>query len=100
MIIPEEEPAQALSEEEDIDASLKKYFVANQEPEDDERYYSRLDDEMALKRKAYELLVHAACTKLKVLDGLPCDGKIVDERDRNWQRLVELGVLKKVIRDG
>ena len=83
-------------EEDDIDASLHKYYVPDQEPEDDRRYYSRLDDEMALKRKAYELLVHAACTRLKRLDGLPCGRKVVDEKDHNWQRLVELGVLKKM----
>ena len=85
-----------LEEEDDIDASLRKYFVPDQEPEDDRRYYSRLDDEMALKRKAYELLVHAACMRLKHLDGLPCSGNVVDRKDRNWQRLVELGFLKKV----
>ena len=85
-----------LEEEDEIDASLQKYFLPDQELEEDRRYYSRLDNEMALKRKAYELLVHAACTRLKRLDGMPCDGKVVDEKDRNWERLVELGVLKKV----
>ena len=96
IVVQEEKQTKEITEEDDIDASLKKYFLADQGPEDDDRYYGRLDDEMALKRKAYELLVHAACRRLKRLDGLPCNGRIIDEKDRNWRRLVELGVLKKV----
>ena len=55
----------------------------------------RLDEDTALRRRVYELLVVYSCPKLEKLDGLtPPPRSEVTRRDGVWDRLIELGVLK------
>lgn len=55
----------------------------------------RLDEDTALRRRVYELLVVYSCPKLEKLDGLtpPARGEVT-RRDGTWDRLIELGVLR------
>lgn len=55
----------------------------------------RIDEETRLRRKIYELLVVTGCRKLIELDGLALDRGRVLVRDWAWERLVELGIVKK-----
>lgn len=55
----------------------------------------RLDEDTALRRRVYELLVVYSCPKLEKLDGLtPPPRAEVTRKDGVWDRLIELGVLR------
>ena len=55
----------------------------------------RLDEDTALRRRVYQLLVVYSCPKLERLDGLtPPPRAEVTRRDGIWDRLIELGVLR------
>ncbi|TKA83667.1 hypothetical protein B0A55_00464 [Friedmanniomyces simplex] len=55
----------------------------------------RLDEETRLRRRVYELLLAHSCPGLERMDGLGFDKRGVGVRDRVWERLVELGVVRK-----
>ncbi|KAI1997828.1 Protein nud1 [Ophidiomyces ophidiicola] len=84
---------------EDVEVEIDDpYTVPAANSAADKKYLAHLDEATKLRRRVVELMVHAAtCSRLKVLDGLH-----VEERDAGhlkkdwvWERLVELGVLKK-----
>jgi Leucine-rich repeat (LRR) protein len=66
--------------------------------EEDRIYRSKLDEDTAMRRRTYELLLaYSCCPK----DGFELDGLVFNRRaavakDEVWERLVELGVLRRV----
>ena len=54
----------------------------------------RLDEDTALRRRVYELMVTHSCPKTKFLDGLEVAKQGIAHKDGIWRRLIELGILK------
>lgn len=66
------------------------------EGSEDKVYRAKLDEETAIRRRTYELLVAYSCRREGfMLDGLKFDAEAAVAKDRVWERLVELGVLRK-----
>ena len=63
--------------------------------EDDARYLERLDEDTKLRRRVYEMLLGSGCKELRVLDGMVFDRATASVKDAVWERLVELGILRK-----
>ena len=66
--------------------------------EEDRIYRSKLDEDTAMRRRTYELLLaYSCCPKDEFeLDGLVFNRKAAVAKDEVWERLVELGVLRRV----
>ena len=54
-----------------------------------------LDGDTALRRRVYDMLVIHTCPHLQMLDGSRVETRSIAQRDKIWQRLLELGILKK-----
>lgn len=64
---------------------------------EDKSYKAKLDEETAIRRRTYELLLAYSCTREGfMLDGLQFDAEAAVAKDEVWERLVELGVLRRV----
>lgn len=61
----------------------------------DELHWARCDDDTRLRRRVYGLLLAHSCPSLEYQDGLRFDRGFVNVRDRIWERLLELGVVRK-----
>ncbi|KAK0333325.1 Protein nud1 [Friedmanniomyces endolithicus] len=72
-----------------------KYCLPGGDAEQDTQHQGRLDEETRLRRRVYELLLAHSCPALERLDGLGLDRRAVCVRDRVWERLVEMGVVRK-----
>ena len=72
----------------------KAYIMPNTDGEADQDFCHRLDEDTALKRRVYELLILGECNVLSQLDGLYVDGYMKEQDDSAWSRLLELGVLR------
>ena len=83
------------SAEEEESLGLANYLLPPTVEDADEQHRECLDQDTALRRRVYELLVVGSCQMLRYLDGLPVDRRRSVQRDGVWQRLVELGVLKQ-----
>ena len=67
------------------------------ETSEDKIYKGKLDEETAVRRRTYELLVAYSCKREGfMLDGLEFDPAAAVAKDHIWERLVELGVLRQV----
>jgi hypothetical protein len=67
------------------------------ETTEDKIYKGKLDEETAVRRRTYELLLAYSCTREGfMLDGLAFDAKCAVAKDSIWERLVTLGVLRQV----
>lgn len=67
------------------------------EMSEDKTYKGKLDEDTAIRRRTYELLVAYSCAREGfVLDGMVFDAKAATAKDRVWERLVDLGVLRQV----
>lgn len=63
----------------------------------DKVYKGKLDEQTAIRRRTYELLVAYSCKREGfTLDGLEFDAAAAVAKDHIWERLVELGVLRQV----
>lgn len=78
------------------------YTLPPADAEADRKYVARLDESTKLRRRVVELMLYAATGgTVKVLDGLELQPSIGEEgpedadMNRVWNRLEELGVLKK-----
>ncbi|QDS74619.1 hypothetical protein FKW77_008848 [Venturia effusa] len=83
-------------EEEEDDA----FKLPAQEPLVDQTYFSRLDDGTRLRRRVYEMLIASSCKVVSSLDGKPFCKRDALVKDEIWERLVQLGVVKKSERGG
>ena len=63
--------------------------------EQDGQHQSRMDEESRLRRRVYELLLANSCGSLSGLDGLPFDKAKAAVKDSVWERLVELGIVRR-----
>ena len=81
-------------DDEDHQAQIR-YLLPQIAADADEQHRERLDQDTALRRRVYELLVLGSCQKLQYLDGLLVDRRRIIQRDGVWERLLELGVLKQ-----
>jgi hypothetical protein len=68
--------------------------------ETDRAYLTRLDESTKLRRRVYELLLATDCPRLRSLDGMVFERADVLIKDGIWDRLVELGVVKKSKKEG
>ena len=66
--------------------------------DEDRIYRSKLDEDTAMRRRTYELLLAYSCCPKDgfELDGLVFNRKAAVAKDGVWERLVELGVLRRV----
>lgn len=65
--------------------------------QEDRIYRSKLDEDTAMRRRTYELLLAYSCCPKDgfELDGLGFDRRAAIAKDGVWERLVELGVLRR-----
>lgn len=83
-------------EDEHVEAlELAKYSLPRGDIDEDRQHQARIDEETKLRRRVYELLLAHSCASLGDLDGLPFDKSCANVKDRTWERLVELGVVRK-----
>ncbi|KAF2089020.1 hypothetical protein K490DRAFT_38212 [Saccharata proteae CBS 121410] len=85
----------SICDDDDDDDGRDSHILPPGCPDTDMRYRSRLDEDTQLRRRVYEILLAQGCKKLERLDGLSFKGSDVSEQDGVWQRLVDLGVLRK-----
>ena len=95
LIVKDSQKQDQNSAEEEDSLALANYLLPPTIEEADEQHRECLDQDTALRRRVYELLVVGSCRKLRYLDGLPVDRRRTVRRDGVWERLVELGVLKQ-----
>jgi len=74
---------------------LAKHTLPRGDSEQDRRHQARLDEDTRLRRRVYELLLAHSCHALEGVDGLRFERSCADVKDDVWQRLIELGVLRK-----
>ncbi|KAK5115653.1 hypothetical protein LTR85_009824 [Meristemomyces frigidus] len=89
---------QELPDKEDAHAERleqAKHCLPQGDVEEDRQHQSRLDGATKLRRRVYELLLAHSCATLRDLDSLPFDKASANTKDRTWERLVELGVVRK-----
>jgi hypothetical protein len=66
----------------------------------DRAYLARLDEGTKLRRRVYELLLANHCRRLGSLDGMAFERADVLVKDGIWERLIELGVVKRSGKSG
>ncbi|KAK5134088.1 hypothetical protein LTR08_006978 [Meristemomyces frigidus] len=88
---------QALSDEDEPVETVEqaKHILPFGSAEHDRQHLDRLDEATKLRRRVYELLLAHSCVFLRDLDGLPFEKASTNVKDRTWERLVELGVVRK-----
>lgn len=72
----------------------QSYTLPAQDATIDKVSRGNLDEDTALRRRVYEMLVTHACPRLEHLDGLDVDRPAIGHKDAVWSRLIEIGVLK------
>ncbi|KAF7196572.1 Septation initiation network scaffold protein cdc11 [Pseudocercospora fuligena] len=91
----------AHTEEQDEDETreqieVAKYVLPSQPSREiDTTHHDRLDESTKLRRRVCHLMLGHSCHCLSLLDGLPFEKKDAMVKDRIWDRLVELGIMKK-----
>ncbi|KAI9774332.1 MAG: hypothetical protein M1840_004226 [Geoglossum simile] len=79
---------------EHIHPDVDPFSLPTGDKEADGPYRARLDEDTKLKRKVYEMLIGFGCPYLKELDGMIFDKDQVLVRDKTWERLKQLGIVK------
>jgi hypothetical protein len=77
------------------DRAAKAYILPTADLMTDNEHCARLDTDANLRRRVYELLLSQSSKSLERLDGLAFDRSRVVKRDGVWERLVEIGVMRK-----
>ncbi|KXS99744.1 hypothetical protein AC578_10403 [Pseudocercospora eumusae] len=91
----------AHAEEQDEDQTreqieVAKYVLpAQTSRETDTTHHDRLDESTKLRRRVCHLMLGHSCPSLGLLDGLTFEKKDAMVKDRIWDRLIELGIMKK-----
>ncbi|KAF2461041.1 hypothetical protein BDY21DRAFT_334134 [Lineolata rhizophorae] len=81
--------------DEEEDKLLARFVLPSCNDEADQLYLETLDQDTKLRRRVYEMLLGVGCKELNVLDGLVLNRERVLVKDAIWERLVELGVLRR-----
>ncbi|KAH9845020.1 Leucine-rich repeat protein [Teratosphaeria destructans] len=72
-----------------------RHALPSGDPSGDLQHAAKLDEETKLRRRVYEMLLAHSCMNLERVDGLAFDKSKANLRDRVWDRLVELGIVRK-----
>ncbi|KAF2495849.1 hypothetical protein BU16DRAFT_526403 [Lophium mytilinum] len=64
----------------------------------DNKFLKNLDEGTRLRRRVHEMMMATNCASLQDLDGLPFDSRDVLKKDEVWERLRDLGIIKKAKR--
>ena len=88
-------PSEESSDEDADIRSAEAYLLPAIDKKLDSQSRARLDEDTKLHRRVYEMLIVSSCRDLNVLDGMPAPTKSPGRKDVVWDRLLELGVLKK-----
>ncbi|KAI5362838.1 Putative leucine-rich repeat domain superfamily [Septoria linicola] len=97
-IVRHEYPAGEPDEDEDVAAErveASKHVLPARDANQDIIHHDRLDESTKLRRRVCHLMLGHSCTRLQQLDGMAFDKKAPMVKDRIWDRLVELGIMKK-----
>lgn len=88
---------QGVEDEEEQAAEMERsrYELPPSDAGADKQHRARLDEDTELRRRVWEALIANSCRELVHLDGLELDRTKVLLRDSVWDRLVELGILRK-----
>ncbi|KAL9119379.1 MAG: hypothetical protein Q9187_004065, partial [Circinaria calcarea] len=70
------------------------YLLPHAHHDLDQEHRRRLDEDTALRRRVYEMLVFGGCKRLGRMDGLALERREKGRKDGVWERLLELGVLR------
>ena len=73
----------------------KSQLVQEADSDLDAEHLDRLDDDTKLRRRVYELLLANSCKKIVTFDGLDLERRRITTKDKIWERLVQLGILRK-----
>ncbi|KAF1347970.1 hypothetical protein BDV97DRAFT_391262 [Delphinella strobiligena] len=92
---PSSENAETETEEHVQLRAVRAYALPSADRASDAEHCERLDEDTKLRRRVYELLLSQSCRSLDILDGLSFDRAKATIRDRVWERLIQLGVMKK-----
>jgi Leucine rich repeat len=79
---------------EHLHPNVDPFSLSMADKEADGPYRARLDEDTKLKRKVYEMLIGFGCPYLKELDGMTFDKDQVLVRDKTWERLKQLGIVR------
>lgn len=63
--------------------------------EEDKRHWARLDEDMKMKRRVYEMLLAAKCPKLERADGMKFQRARLECKDEVWDALVRANVVER-----
>ena len=77
------------------DVSAERYIVPPTNEHDDQQYRHTLNEDTALRRRVYQMLILGDCPAITQLDGLWIERGAVANKDVVWQRLVALGVIQE-----
>lgn len=72
-----------------------KYLLPARDHAQDMVHYDRLDESTKLRRRVCHLMLGHSCSLLTELDGMAFEKKDAMVKDRIWDRLIELGIMKK-----
>ncbi|KAL1303508.1 hypothetical protein AAFC00_006883 [Neodothiora populina] len=76
-------------------SAAKSYSLPQADRVADAEHCDRLDEDAKLTRRVYELMLSQSCRALDSVDGLPYDKSKIARRDHVWDRLLDLGVMKR-----
>lgn len=78
------------------DVNMDQFVLPGGDPDLDKQYLQRLDFETRLRRRVQEILLCTNCKSLTDCDGLPFDRSRILVKDDIWERLLHIGVVKKM----
>lgn len=81
-------------------AQVSAFISPAGDAEFDRQHLRRLDEDTKLRRRVYELLLAHSCPEVCVLDGLVFAKEKAMVRDGVWERLVDLGIVRKSGHEG
>ncbi|MCJ1391794.1 hypothetical protein MMC18_004661 [Xylographa bjoerkii] len=84
-----------LEDKDPEESTAATYIIALVDSRADQQHRETLNEDTALRRRVYEMLILGGCHSLAHLDGLHVDRGTIERRDVIWDRLLELGVLKE-----
>jgi Leucine-rich repeat (LRR) protein len=73
--------------------TLGLYTLAKANPEKDVKYSKCLDMKTKMMRRVYEMMLLGGCHRVRVLDGLDADRKVLKLKDDVLEGLIKLGIV-------
>ncbi|MCJ1398436.1 hypothetical protein MMC11_001634 [Xylographa trunciseda] len=95
LVVKNHQDFEDLEDSDTEECTAATYVVPPADSQADQQHRETLNEDTALRRRVYEMLVMGGCHSLTHLDGLHIDRRILERKDAIWERLLELGVLKE-----